>query len=236
MSGLVGHYNQLWQKNSPPTYVTSLFPLLDDLKLSSKSKVLDMACGNGAIGKHLIERFQCRVWGTDISSVALKQAEEIGYMTESVDFDQEGNPPFSGEMFDLVVLSAMLEHVMEPDKIIKMAYQKLTPGGFVVILTPNIVWCFNRFLFLLGSWEHRLLGGMTGHISYRNKKQLQRMIDEAGFTEQNWNYSVFCVAGASDLCTKGISGWLIQKFSNLRVRFWHSFFAFNYVVLAKKSG
>ena len=233
MNGLVDHYNQLWQESYVPPYVISLFPLLQDLKLSSKSKVLDVACGNGVIGKHLMEMFHCRVWGTDISKVALEQANEIGYITELVNLDQE-EMPFPEEKFDLVILSAMLEHVMEPHRIIKMAYQKLTPNGFVIILTPNIVWCFNRLLFLLGRWDHRLMGGMKGHISYRNKKQLQQMIVEAGFLDLNWDYSVFCVAGASESCTKGISGWFIQRLSNLRVRFWHSLFAFNFVVLAKK--
>lgn len=233
MNGLVDHYNKMWQEHYVPPYVTSLFPLMQTLNLSPKRKVLDVACGNGIIGKWLIERFQCQVWGTDISEVALKQANEIGYLTEKLNLDRE-EMPFPGEKFDLIILSAMLEHVMEPDKIIKMAYQKLVPSGLIIILTPNIVWCFNRILFLLGLWDHRLLGGMKGHISYRNKKQLQQMIVEAGFTELNWDYSVFCVAGTSDTCTKGISGWLIRRFNNLRVRFWHSFFAFNYIVLAKK--
>ena len=235
MNGLVDHYNQMWKEHYVPPYITSLFPLLRTLKLSPGSKILDVACGNGITGKWLMERFHCRVWGTDISEVALKQAGEIGYITEVIDLDQ-GKMPFPGEKFDLVILSAMLEHVMEPEKIVAMAYEKLVPNGFVIILTPNIVWCFNRLLFLLGRWEHRLMGGMKGHISYRNKKQLQKMMEEAGFAELNWNYSVFCVAGASEVCTKGISGWFIQRLSNLRVRFWHSFFAFNYILLAKKPG
>ncbi|NOX33761.1 MAG: class I SAM-dependent methyltransferase [Deltaproteobacteria bacterium] len=233
MNGLVDHYNQLWQERYVPPYVTSLFPLLETLNLSSKSRVLDVACGNGILGKCLIDRFQCLVWGTDISKVALAQCNEIGYTTELVNLDQD-KMPFSGQKFDLVILSAMLEHVMEPEKIVKIAYQKLSPNGCVIILTPNIVWCFNRLLFLLGRWDHRLMGGMKGHISYRNKKQLQQMIKEAGFKDLNWDYSVFCVAGMSDFCTRGLSGWLIQKLSNLRVRFWHSLLSFNYIVLARK--
>jgi 2-polyprenyl-3-methyl-5-hydroxy-6-metoxy-1,4-benzoquinol methylase len=233
MNGLVNHYNQMWKERYIPPYITSLFPLLETINLSKKSKVLDVACGNGVLGKCLIERFNCSVWGTDISEVALEQCDEIGYRTELVNLDQECLP-FSGEKFDLVILSAMLEHVMEPESIIEMAYQKLLPNGQLIILTPNIVWCFNRLLFLLGRWEHRLMGGMKGHISYRNKKQLEQMVRTAGFKKLNWNYSVFCVAGSSDFCTKGLSGWLIQKFSNWRVRFWHSFLAFNYILIVHK--
>jgi len=233
MSSFVDHYNHLWQDYHVPPYVTSLFPLLKMMELNSKSKVLDLACGNGIIGKYLMDRFHCRVWGTDISPVALKKAHEVGYITELVNLDQE-KIPFPAEKFDLVILSAMLEHVMEPERIVKTAYQKLVPNGFMIILTPNIVWCFNRLLFLMGRWEHRLMGGMKGHISYRNKRQLEQMIIEAGFRELNWDYSVFCVAGASMFCTKGISGWFIQRLSNIRVRFLHSLLAFNYIVLAKK--
>ena len=159
MNGLIGHYDQLWREHYIPPYVVSLFALLDGLELSSNSKVLDVACGNGIIGKYLMDRFQCRVWGTDISSVALKQADAIGYITELVNLDQE-EFPFSEEKFDLVLLSAMIEHIMEPEKIIRMAYQKLMPNGIIIILTPNIAWCFNRILFLIGRWDHRLMGGI----------------------------------------------------------------------------
>ncbi|MCF6247897.1 MAG: methyltransferase domain-containing protein [Desulfobacula sp.] len=233
MSGLVDYYNQLWEEDHLPPYVTSLFPLLKTLNLSSKSKVLDVACGNGVLGKYLMDSYGCSVWGTDISTVALVQCKNLGYVTELVNLDQE-EMPFGEEKFDLVILSAMLEHVMEPEKIIEMAYQKLVSNGRVIILTPNIVWVFNRFLFLMGQWDHRLMGGMKGHISYRNKKQLLEMIIKTGFKDLNWDYSVFCVAGTTDFCTKGISGWLIQKFHNLQVRFWHSFLAFNYIVVAKR--
>jgi len=233
VSILVDHYNKLWEVSYIPPYVTSLLPLLEELNLSSETKVLDIACGNGVIGKYLIDRFDCKIWGTDISDVALEQCEEIGYTTERVDLEQE-KMPFPEHKFDLVILSAMLEHVMEPDKIVKMAYQKLLPGGRVVILTPNVVWCFNRILFLMGKWDHPLMGGTKGHISYMNKKQLQQILVKADFENLNWNYSVFCVAGNSDFCTKGISGWFIQRLNNLRVRLWHSFFAFNYIVIAQK--
>ncbi len=233
MSILTDHYNKLWKVHYIPPYVTSLLPLLEELKLSDKTKVLDFACGNGVIGKYLIDRFDCQIWGTDISDVALEQCKEIGYITDRIDLDQE-KMPFPEHKFDLVILSAMLEHVMEPDKIVKMAYQKLSPNGCVIILTPNVVWCFNRILFLMGRWDHYLMGGTKGHISYMNKKQLQKIIMDVGFKKLNWNYSVFCVAGNSDFCTKGISGWFIQRLNNLRVRFWHSFLAFNYIVIARK--
>ena len=235
MESLIKHYNQLWQDERIPPYVTSLFPLLKFLDLKENSKILDVACGNGVIGKFLIKEYKCRLWGTDISDVALKKAENAGYTTELINLDRDAMP-FPGDTFDLVILSAMLEHVLEPEKIIQMSYEKLNPGGHLIVLTPNIIWLFNRILFLMGRWDHRLMGGMKGHISYRNKKQLKRMLEEAGFFNLNWDFSVFCVAGNSDFCKKGLSGWLIQKFHNLRVKFWHSLLAFNYIILAQKLG
>lgn len=233
MHGLIDHYNELWKEDYIPPYLSSLLPLLESLKLTPNCKILDVACGNGVMGKILIDRYQCRVWGTDISDVALKQCQKIGYTTELINLDQE-IPPFSEEQFDIVILSAMLEHVMEPEKIVKMAYEKLNPDGHMIILTPNVVWLFNRLLFLFGRWDHRLMGGTKGHISYRNKRQLEIMITQAGFTDLNWDYSVFCVAGDSDFCTKGLSGFFIQAFNNWRIKFWHSLLAFNYIVIARK--
>ncbi|THB81375.1 MAG: class I SAM-dependent methyltransferase [Desulfobacteraceae bacterium] len=234
MDSLIDHYNELWQDDFIPPYITSLFPLLESLKPSPETRVFDVACGNGVIGKYLIENYQCRLWGTDISDVALEQCRKIGYTTELINLDQD-SLPFEDQQFDLVILSAMLEHVLEPEKIIEMAYEKLTPGGHVIILTPNVVWMVNRLLFLMGKWDHRLMGGTKGHISYKNKRQLEKMITDAGFSDLNWDYSILCVAGNSDFCTKGVSGIIIQALNNLRVKFWHSLLAFNYIVVAGKS-
>ncbi len=234
MSGLVDYYDDLWENSGIPPYVQSILPTIEEASLSEGSKVLDIACGNGVLGKWLIERSNCEVHGIDISPVALGLCDKAGYKsTEIVELDKD-TLPFPDDHFDLVTLSAVVEHIMEPEKVLANVWEKLKPGGMVVVLTPNISWIVNRFLFLAGRWDHRLMGGMKGHISYKNKKQLKEIFQSIGYTDLNWDHSVLCVAGNTKVCQSGISGFIIRALSNRQVKFMHSLFAFNFIVSARK--
>ncbi len=227
------HYDEMWKSQNLPPYLTSLIPLFDNLEISEKTRILDIACGNGTLGKFLIGKYGCRMYGTDISSVAIDASRKNGYNATLMNLDS-GEEPFPQIKFDYVVLSAVLEHIMDPESMLETAYDKLAPGGKVIILMPNIQWFPNRLLFLLGRWDHRLMGGMPGHISYRNKKQLSKAVASAGFADPDWNHSVLCVAGNTDFCQKGISGLVIKRINNVRIYFWHSFLAFNFIITATK--
>ena len=234
MAGLVDYYDDLWKSSGIPPYVQSILPALEEAQLGEGGKVLDIACGNGVLGKWLMERVNCEVHGIDISPVALELCDKAGYKsTTIVDLDKDPLP-FPDDHFDLVTLSAVVEHIMEPERVLADVWKKLKPGGLVVVLTPNISWIVNRFLFMAGRWDHRLMGGMKGHISYKNKKQLQEIFQSIGYSDLNWDHSVMCVAGNTKICQSGLSGFVIRGLSNRPVRFLHSIFAFNFIVSARK--
>jgi 2-polyprenyl-3-methyl-5-hydroxy-6-metoxy-1,4-benzoquinol methylase len=230
---LTSHYDEIWSELGVPAYLASLYPALEQIGLGRGTKVLDIACGNGALGEWLIPRYGCEMYGIDISTVALEACRKIGYRTEIVDVDST-QLPFEGVQFDMVALSAVLEHVMEPDRLLKQAFDVLKPGGHVVVLTPNVSWIVNRLLFLLGRWDHKLMGGTRGHISYMNRRQLGGRMAEAGFAEQDWSHSVMCVAGNSPTSRTGLTGAVIRALSNRRARWWPSLLAFNFIVVGQK--
>lgn len=234
MSELADYYDSRWEKIFLPPYIESLYTTIDEIGLGKDDRVLDIACGNGMLGKYIMDKHGCSMYGVDISPVAIKHCQKQGYQCRVADLEKD-SLPFKDSFFDVVLLSAVLEHVTDPASLIKQAYAKLRIGGRVVILTPNIEWIVNRFLFLLGKWDHRLMGGTRGHISYMSKRQLERATSEAHFENLNWNYSVLCVAGNSDICRKGLTGVVIRNLSNRRVRFLHSLLAFNFIVVAEKA-
>lgn len=234
MSDIVEHYNEIWKSMGIPPYLYSLFSAMEQLPLAQGCRVLDIACGNGTFGEWFTKKLNAEMYGLDISPVAIDMCREKGYKQVALtDLDRD-NFPFDDNSFDLVILSAVLEHVMSPEQVLRQAWQKLRPGGFVVVLTPNVSWIVNRLLFLLGRWDHRLMGGTRGHISYMNKRQLQQAMTSAGFSDMDWSHSVLCVAGESKVCTQGISGAVIQALNNKRVLRWQSLWAFNFIVFGKK--
>ena len=84
--------------------------------------------------------------GTDDFSKALKH---LGYQAEGIDVDRvdfEKDPlPYMDNLFQVVHFNAVLEHIKNPENIMKEIKRILKPGGLVIINTPNWQLDFKRF-------------------------------------------------------------------------------------------
>ncbi|MBM4147692.1 MAG: methyltransferase domain-containing protein [Lentisphaerae bacterium] len=232
------HYDRIWDSDPVPPYVESLLPAMAGLGLRHSSTVLDVGCGNGVLGRRLMDLYGCRIYGTDISPVALKAASARGYAgvaRTSADPLARFRQPFPGQRFDVVVLSAVLEHVFDPAALIAASHSALKPGGFIVVLTPNVTWFLNRLLFLLGMWEHPLLGGTDGHIRYLNRRMLQKLVTDAGFGGLDWSFSsMAALPPGQNLHVRGRRVPLVRRLAGRRARVRPSLWAENFILLARK--
>ena len=97
-----------------------------------KGKLLDIGCGNGSLTQELQEL------GYDVHAVDFSDEpkELLKDRFTKIDF-QNDNLPFENNTFDIVFSKSVVEHLKEPDKIIKEAYRVLKPGGIIVTLTPS---------------------------------------------------------------------------------------------------
>ena len=112
-----------------------------------KKKILDVGCGDGSF----IKKFEkcCEVFGVDVSSRAVKIAEEAGITAYAVDVSRE-KLPFENEWFDIIYMGDVLEHLVNPDFAINEVARTLKPNGSLVLSTPNLASWLNRLLLLLG--------------------------------------------------------------------------------------
>ena len=105
-----------------------------NLNQGTDRRLLDVGCGNGQY---------------------LLMAREAGWDVEGVDFDHEAirickdqglNVHLGGldiltervDYYDVITLSHVIEHVHEPDALLKKTYALLKPGGMLWLSTPNI--------------------------------------------------------------------------------------------------
>jgi len=117
--------------------------LIQKAKLSTTSKVLEVACNMGTTLIQLVNKFGCQAEGIDLSEDAIKKAQENiaqAGLTEKIKV-AVGNAlalPFADNSFDVIINEAMLTMLSVPQKEQALAeYQRvLKPDG--LLLTQDV--------------------------------------------------------------------------------------------------
>jgi len=105
-------------------------------------KLLDVGCGNGDY-LMLAASAGWKVKGVEPDLKALEVARSRGLEVMQGSIDEVAQ---TGELFDVITMSHVIEHVHDPVSFVKFAYKCLKPGGILYIDTPNIEsFCAKRF-------------------------------------------------------------------------------------------
>jgi 2-polyprenyl-3-methyl-5-hydroxy-6-metoxy-1,4-benzoquinol methylase len=105
------------------------------------------------------------------------------------------NPlPFDEGHFDYVTLLAILEHLGNPEEVMRELHRVLKPGGTLFITTPTIyakpVLEFMAFKLGIISREE-----IRDHKRYFTKKDLEDICRKVGFSEYKYHYFQFYLNG-----------------------------------------
>jgi SAM-dependent methyltransferase len=106
------------------------------------NRVLDIGCSQG-ISSILLGREGKEVTGIDVDSTAINSAQnhlshESRPVRENIKFlnADAANHTFDTKAFDTVILSEILEHLINPERIIRVASEQLCLGGKLVVTIP----------------------------------------------------------------------------------------------------
>lgn len=121
------------------------------LKRERKSKFLDIGTGKGDLPNMLAkEGFQS--YACDVLGKYFMFAQTVNF--KEVDFNKE-ELPYEDNYFDYVSCLELIEHVENPQSILRKVYKVLKPGGIFVLTTPNILNIKSRMRFVFeGAWEY----------------------------------------------------------------------------------
>lgn len=155
-----------------------LAPILD------RGVLLDVGCGPG--GVMAVARGRCRAMhGCDVSEVAARRARAAGVSAVCADLNEA--LPYRAEAFDWVTCLEVIEHVVDPLRLLREVRRVLRPGGALVLSTPNIRYLRNvGRLVWRGEFPHTttdtfVWGG--GHIHYFTRRDLGTLLAAAGFAD-----------------------------------------------------
>ncbi len=99
--------------------------------------VLEAGCGSGAMANWLEKNWAASVVGVDLSIYSLTLAHKR-YTPHFAQSDLE-QLPFKGNTFDTILLFDVLEHVVYPQAVFKEFHRVLKKGGYLVIISPNLI-------------------------------------------------------------------------------------------------
>ena len=149
------------------------------------SNVLDYGCNTGRHASFVKQAYGCNVMGADINTTAIAVCKRKGIKAEVI--TEEFFEKYSS-FFDIIINSHVLEHVDDPKDFLLDIRGMLKDGGtFVIaipqerirgdITIPQILYFFLRLKF------------ENPHKHKFSKNQLFSLLDEVGFTPQDY---VFC--------------------------------------------
>jgi ubiquinone/menaquinone biosynthesis C-methylase UbiE len=142
-------------------------------------KILDIGCGSGELGRDLKKRGAV-VMGVDISEASVRRAQKVLDQVFLLNLEAD-QLPFGGDLFDVVILSEVIEHLFFPEKLIEKLKKFMKPDSFVVITTPNFLVFSNRIKMLFGKFEYAETGFFDrGHIHFFTWESLNKMLVDLG--------------------------------------------------------
>ena len=113
------------------------------------ARILDVGCGDGFATSVAARRNAAHHFvGLDWSAPSLAQAAGRGLAVLRAGLDAP-LPVRSGSV-DVVIMSEVIEHLVDTDSAVEEAYRVLRPGGSLLLSTPNLAAWYNRGLLAVG--------------------------------------------------------------------------------------
>jgi SAM-dependent methyltransferase len=147
------------------------------------SVALSASIGHGSVS----------VAGLDWSTTALRAARGRGLVVARASVDPPGLPLASGSV-DIVVMSELIEHLVDTDAALAEARRVLVAGGHLLLSTPNLAAWYNRGLLAVGvqplftevSLRHihgRPGHEVVGHLRLFTRRALVGLLSANGFAD-----------------------------------------------------
>jgi len=148
-----------------------------------RPRVLDAGCGAGRMAKALTAR-GFEVTGIERSPPQAAQARAVCKQVYEGDLQDEGTWARAGGGYDALLLSHVLEHVVEREKVLRLAKAALKPSAALVVVLPNVATWRMRWHLLSGRWEYREEGVLDRtHVRFYTLESAVQFLEEDGQLE-----------------------------------------------------
>lgn len=197
-------------------------------------RVLDVGCAGGELGRALKQAGAVEVVGIERSTEAAALAKE--WLDQVFVSDVENfSLPLNDASFDCIIFADILEHTVDPWSVVASYGRYLKTDGRVVASIPNVRFYAVIARLLFNRWGYRESGILDNtHLRFFTLPTIREMFRQAGYEIERveCKYRLF-----EDQSRIGRVGAVVSR---LFCRFiapwmWRHFFAFQYLIVAKKA-
>lgn len=168
-----------WQEARSPMYQD----FFERFLVGRAGRLLDMGCGLGFFLKAMAPYATWEAYGCEISPVAVRYARDtLGLPNVLCSRLEEADVPHSA--FDLITMWDVLDHLPQPDPLLRRCHALLREGGSCFLRTPNI-----RVQLLRARLKQRLRGMQPGvaylqardHAHHYSMSSIRKLLERNGF-------------------------------------------------------
>lgn len=158
--------------------------------LANDLRILDIGCGTGNLGEYFIKNQNCEVYGVEINKHAFSQAKlklskVVNDNIETVNLD------FKLNSFDFIILGDVIEHLINPNKVIIKLLPFLKNNGTIIITTPNVRhWSVSFKLIFKDNWDYKAWGILDfTHLRFFTKTSFINILESLNISnfEVEWS-------------------------------------------------
>lgn len=145
-------------------------------------RLLDVGCGDGSFLREAAGE-GWTVTGTEFSPAGAQIARAAGVPVFTGELHEARLP---GEGFDVITCWHVIEHVSDPRRLLDEMYRLLTPGGVLVLATPNLDDRVFRLAYLLVRRRQPRRyepDEREVHLFIYSAETLRQLVTSAGFTD-----------------------------------------------------
>lgn len=155
-------------------------------RVSGEARVLDIGCAGGGLLAALHRRGFTHLHGVDAAAACVARVRSMGFPATCLPFSGLASLRNEGP-FELVVLSHVLEHVVDLLPLVTAARSLITPGGLLYVETPDA----SRY----GEHEHVPFYFFDGeHINHFDTNRLAALGEAVGLVTAGAGTRTFEVA------------------------------------------
>ena len=161
-------------------------------QITPGSMVLECGCATGYMTRYMKEALDAKVSIVELNPSDYDQARK--YAADGICTDLESREwwdYYQGRKFDYILFADVLEHLRNPERVLKWAVDLLKKDGTIIASIPNVAHADILVNLLNGRWNYTPLGLLDNtHIHFWAEKNLDGLFRQAGLTVVEQDYTI----------------------------------------------